>query len=190
MKDIPILDMIVPLSSYATVSQEEPLSAAILALEAAQAGFDQSRYRHRAILVFDENKQVVGKLSQMDIIKALEPDFAEKMESISLDRFGISVDFLSSTLDQYEFWNRPLKVACREACSRPVKEFMYTPAKQEFIRETASLQEAIHRLVIGQHHSLLVTRDEEIVGVLRLTDVFTKITEVMKEMFEREESPE
>jgi len=190
MKDIPILDMIVPLSSYATVSQDESLSAAILALEAAQAGFDQSRYRHRAVLVFDEQRQIVGKLSQMDIIKALEPDFAEKMDSISLDRFGISEDFLSSTLQQYEFWNGPLDAACREACSRPVKEFMYTPDKAEFILEEASLQEAIHRLVIGQHHSLLVTREEDIVGVLRLTDVFTKITEVMKETFGQDESPE
>jgi CBS domain-containing protein len=185
MKNIPIKDLIVPLSDYATVSRDETLYAAILALERAQAEFDQSRYRHRAILVYDENRKIVGKLSQMDIIKALDPDFAEKMEKNSLARFGISDDFLSSVLGQFDFWQRPLDVACREAGSRRVEEVMYTPTKDEYIHEDASLQEAIHRLVIGQHHSLLVNRGEEIIGVLRLTDLFASITEVMKETFDQ-----
>ena len=43
------------------------------------------------------------------------------------------------------------------------------------------MDEAIHRLHIGQHQSLLVTRDRHIVGILRLTDVFATICEAMKE---------
>ena len=34
--------------------------------------------------------------------------------------------------------------------------------------------------VMGRHQSLLVTRDEEIVGILRLTDVFKEVFQTME----------
>ena len=51
----------------------------------------------------------------------------------------------------------------------------------EFVRENATLAEAIHQLVMGSHHSLIVLNDEEkIVGVLKLTDVFEKFSRTIK----------
>ena len=50
----------------------------------------------------------------------------------------------------------------------------------EYIDENASMQEAVHHLVVGHHHSLIVTRGEEIVGVLRTSDIFAEIFQVMK----------
>jgi len=41
------------------------------------------------------------------------------------------------------------------------------------------LCEAIHQLVMGHRQSLLVTSDENIVGILRLTDVFMHIFQEM-----------
>jgi len=55
MKDTPVKTLMVPLSEYATVAQDATLYEAILALENAQAEFDETRYRHRAMLVYDEN---------------------------------------------------------------------------------------------------------------------------------------
>jgi predicted transcriptional regulator len=57
---------------------------------------------------------------------------------------------------------------------------MVTPTPKERIAEESSLQEAVHQLIVGNHQSLLVTRDSEIVGVLRLTDVFSKICGLIK----------
>jgi CBS domain-containing protein len=58
---------------------------------------------------------------------------------------------------------------------------MYTLTEGEYVREDATLDEAIHQLVIGHHQSLLVTRGEEIVGILRLSDVFREICNMIKE---------
>lgn len=60
---------------------------------------------------------------------------------------------------------------------------MYTLSKGEFIKENDSMDKAIHQLIIGRHHSLLVTSagGREIVGVLRLTDVFQLVSDAMKE---------
>jgi predicted transcriptional regulator len=52
---------------------------------------------------------------------------------------------------------------------------MYTPAQGEYVKEEATLDEAIHQLIIGHHQSLLVLRGKEIVGILRLNDVFREV---------------
>ena len=58
---------------------------------------------------------------------------------------------------------------------------MQTPSEGEFIEESASLEMAIMQLVTGHHISLLVTRDKEIIGILRMTDVFAAVYHTMKE---------
>ena len=40
---------------------------------------------------------------------------------------------------------------------------------------------AVMQLVMGRHISLLVTREKEILGILRLTDAFAAIFHTMKE---------
>jgi CBS domain-containing protein len=58
---------------------------------------------------------------------------------------------------------------------------MYTPTEGEYVPQDASLDQALHQLVVGHHQSLLVTKDgKEIVGILRLTDVFQEVCEMMK----------
>jgi signal-transduction protein with cAMP-binding, CBS, and nucleotidyltransferase domain len=69
---------------------------------------------------------------------------------------------------------------CRTAANLKVKEFMYSPTEGEYVEADASLCEAIHILLMGQHQKLLVTRDGEIVGVLRLTDVFKEVFQTME----------
>ena len=51
------------------------------------------------------------------------------------------------------------------------------------MNEHDTLDIAIHRLVMGHHQSLLVTRDNDIkniIGILRKTDVFMAICEAFK----------
>ena len=58
---------------------------------------------------------------------------------------------------------------------------MQTPSEGEFIEQEASLEMAVMQLVMGRHISLLVTREKEILGILRLTDAFAAIFHTMKE---------
>ena len=181
MKGRNIKDLMVPLAEYATVSEDATIYGAVQALEKAQEEFDQSRYRHRAVLVYNNDKKIVGKLSQMDIISALEPKYGEISESKYLTRWGgFTKSFLKSMLTHYELWDKPLQDICRKAFELKVKDVMYSPTEGEFVEEDASLGEALHQLIMGHHQSLLVTRGKEIVGILRLTDVFKEICENIK----------
>ena len=180
MKSLTVKGVMVPLAKYATVPETATMFEAVMALEKAQQAFDQTRYRHRAVLVYDKNKQIVGKVSQLDILKALEPKYEQVEDTKSISRLGYSRQFLKKMMDQFSLWNKPLDDICKKAGSTKVKDFMYTPTEGEYIEESATLDQGIHQLIIGHHQSLLVTRENEIVGVLRVTDVFKEVCNIIK----------
>ena len=62
-----------------------------------------------------------------------------------------------------------------------VEEIMQAPSEGEIIGYDETLSTAVHQLVRGRLMSLLVTEQEQIIGILRLTDVFAAIFHVMKE---------
>ena len=182
MKTIQVKDLMVPLEEYASIPMDASLFDAVMALEKSQKELDRERHRylHRAILVMDEHKRVVGKISQMDVVRALEPKYRSLGDFHTVSRAGFSAHFMRSMVQHYSLWDRPLADICRKAMDIKVKEFVYAPSENETIAEDATLEEAIHMLVIGLHQSLLVTRGEETVGVLKLTDVFDEIFQRMK----------
>ena len=183
MKSYTVKDVMVPLDEYATVSAEATLMEAVEALEKAQMAFNQERYKHRAVLVMDSGRKVIGKLSQHDFLQALEPNY-QKMEKewkASLSRFGFGSLYIKNALKEFDLWQTPLQNLCDRATGVRVKDVMYTPGEGEFVNAEATLDEAVHRLISGRHHSLLATHGGEIVGVLRLTDVFEMVNREMKE---------
>jgi len=182
MKTRKVKDLMVPLEEYATVSDDASLHAAVLALEEAQKKFrQQDRYKHRAILVLDKSRRVVGKLSQLDVIKGLEGGYKKMGDFTGISHTGFTTEFIKSMVDKYDLWKKPLEDVCRRAPHIKVKDIMYTPTEGEYIPEEATLDQALHQLVVGRHQSLLVTKDgREIVGILRLTDVFQEVCEMIK----------
>ena len=182
MEIITVEDLMVPIEEYVTVNEDATLYEAVKALEKAQEELDRKRYHylHRAILVLDKNRKVLGKISQLDVLRALEPKYKGMGDMRQLSRTGFSLDFIKSMMEKYALCEIPFTEMCRKAANLKVKEYMYTPEEGEYVEADASLCEAIHILVMGQHQKLLVTRDEEIVGILRLTDVFKEVFQTME----------
>jgi CBS domain-containing protein len=180
MKSIKVKELMVPLNEYATVSEEATLYEAVIALEEAQRQFNKERDRHRAVLVFDRNNKIVGKVSQFDLIRSLEPKYEEIGNLKAVSRFGWSPQFIKSILKNYGLWEKPLHDICRKAAQNQVKDIMVAFTEGEYVSAEATLDEAIHLLVMGFHQSLLVSRDKEIVGILRLSDVFREVCTMIK----------
>ena len=181
METYKIDDLMVPLSEYATVDEEATLLDAVMALEKAQRDWDKTRYRHRAVLVLDKGSRVVGKVSQLDILRSLEPKYDDIYDSHRANIGGFSRKFMKSMLHQFNLWDSPLRDVCQKAATRKVKDFMYSPTDGEFVDADAALDEAIHQLIMGHHQSLLVVQDGQIKGVLRLTDVFAAVFQIIKQ---------
>ena len=181
MSEYLVKELMVPLSEYATVPEGSSLFDAVLALEKAQEEFDHTQYRHRAVLILDKNKQVVGKLGQLDVLRALEPKNEDLSDADKLSRYGFSSYFIRDLRKQRRLQASPLKDICSKAAKLRVEDFMQAPSEGEFIDHEASLEIAVLQLVMGHHLSLLVTQGKKIIGILRLTDVFAAVFHTMKE---------
>ncbi|MGQ9669782.1 MAG: CBS domain-containing protein [Desulfosoma sp.] len=175
-----VKDLMVPIEEYATVSEEATLYEAVLALEEAQKRTGCREHKHRAVLVRNAGGHVVGKVSQLDVLRALEPKFKKLGNVGLLGRFGLGPDVVRIITKELSLLENPLEDLCKKAARIRVKDMMHSPSEGEFVEETASLNEAIRQLVLGPHQSLLVTRGQAIVGVLRLTDVYVEISQRIK----------
>ena len=180
MKNYLAKDLMVPISEYATVSRGASLLEALLALEQAQEEFTHNRYSHRAVLVLDKNKQVVGKLSQLAFLRALEPKDGRSEAVGDLRKFGFSPKATSRHRENH----RPGWVSREEmfsaAARLKVEDCMQALSEGEYIDENTSLETAIHQLITGTHLSLLVAKGKDIVGILRLSDVFAAVFHAIK----------
>lgn len=176
-----VKDLMVPISEYATVPQGSTLYQAVLALEKAQEEFDYTKYRHRAVLVMDKDKNVIGKLSQLDVLRAIISGNKQMKEVEGIIRFGFSTNFIASIREQYRLKGRTLKDICEEPAKMTVETFMQKPSAGEHIEADASLDNAIYQLSQGPYLSLMVTQQNKIVGIIRLSDVFAAIFHAMKE---------
>ena len=181
MSDYLVKELMVPLSEYATVPEGSTLFDAVLALEKAQEEFDHTKYKHRGVLILDKTKRVVGKLGQLDVLRALGPRDEGQDETSDLSQFGFSSNFIQRLRKLQQLKAAPLKDLCSKASKLKVEDFMQTPSEGEFIEQDASLEMAVMQLVNGHHISLLVTRNNKIIGILRMTDAFAAVFHTMKE---------
>ena len=185
MKDKKVKEIMIPLSEYATVSEEDSIVHAIKALKNAQKDTKQ-QYKHRAVLVYDKNKQISGKMSMFDILKALEPKYrqfehTDNTGRMGLSRFGLSHEFLNSLIENFTLWDETLEELVKKASNLQVKEVMYKPTEGEYIDEEVPVAEAVHQFILGCHQSLLVRKNNKVVGIIRLIDVFNLVSEILVE---------
>ena len=181
MKSIKVHDLAIPLSEYATVSEEDTLHAAVQALEQAQNRFRKNRYGHQTVLVNDRLGFVVGKLSQLDLILALESGYRKRGLVDPSRRPTFTRRYVPTEINRLKLWQKPLAELCRKGRDVRISAIMQTPQRGEYIGFDATLDEAIHRMALGRYRSLLVTQWGKITGVLRLCDVFERIHQAIKQ---------
>ena len=70
---------------------------------------------------------------------------------------------------------------CKKAAELKVENFMHISAEDEFIDHKATLDMAIDQLVQEKLLSLMVTQDDNTIGILRLADVFAAVYHTMAE---------
>ena len=177
-----VKELMVPREEYGLVSQEATLVEAIMAMEEAQKRRDRRRQPFRAVLITDENGAIVGKLGQLTFLKALQPQRSVLSDSNKLASAGVSEQLMSSMLDHSRFFQDNLSDLCLRASTEKIKNLMHPIC--ESIDENTSQGEAISKIIQWECLSVLVTRDTEVVGLLRLSDICQEIAEYMKSVTE------
>jgi CBS domain-containing protein len=146
-----IKDMVIPLSEYPHIPYWGTLREAIVQFNAAY------EIGHHAVLVFDEAYKLVGILLQKDVLKGLEPKFAQHYED------GVPI-----------FWDELLQTGSEKRLSRPVKEFMSEVTATIDIDD--SILKASHIMLQEDNDLLPVMEGDKLIGVLRMDELFNDLT--------------
>lgn len=180
MESIRVRDLMIPVERYSTIADTATLYDAILKLEESERDYEAGQRPHRVLLVKGSSGEVIGKMGKIDVLRSLEPKYTELGELKKVSGFGLSAEFLKSVMDKFELWETPLDDLCRKAGDLNVGDIVSSPLEGETVDVEATLNRAVHQIILGHHQSLLVTSGSKVVGILRLVDVFDEITKRIK----------
>ncbi|MFZ5865235.1 MAG: CBS domain-containing protein [Thermodesulfobacteriota bacterium] len=171
MSEVQPGDFIIPLSQCATVSQDETLYDAVVAMEATRLLYQRWDYRPRLILVHDEDIQIVGTVRHFELLEAMEPGYKQLGGLRALSGASAPKEFWDSVREKYGLWADPFPELCLNASKLKITEVMRKPSESEYMSKEASFGEVIHRMLAYNHPSLLVTESSQVIGVLRMSDI-------------------
>lgn len=176
-----VKDYTVPVDKFPRLSDSATFAEAVLALDKAQEEFASGKREQRIMLVFDNDNKIVGKLSPLDVVRGLEPDF-DKLVDAQASSFISSGYVIDAMKDHALLWSTPLDDLCSSAGKIKVRDFIRKPSASQIIEAGETLNLAFHRFVLFRHDSLFVMDGQKLVGLLRFSDVYREIARRIKEV--------
>jgi CBS domain-containing protein len=164
-----VKEIMIPILNYVTVQKESTLVEVLQSLEAARES--EKEHAHRDAIVVDANGAFIGKVTMIDVFRALEPNYS-KVEQRQ-KKGALTVDFVMKAAKDFNLWLDPTQTICERGGRLTVSDVMHTPEKMEYIKETDTVENALHLYVMGIHQPLIVkNKDGKVTGLLRFGDVF------------------
>ena len=175
-----VRDLMVTAEKRGRIHQDATIGEAILMLERGHHGppADGESRNYGVLLVLNKDNSLVGKLSPTEIVRSMDPIYHNHQghEAIAhTATAGLSPALLKSLTQDSPSRCESFEQICQNVLNLKVKDCMTPPHSNECVLESETLEEAIHKLAIGNHQSLVVTLGEQMVGILRLIDVFQQI---------------
>lgn len=168
MEKTTVKTIMIPISDYVTVKRQDRLAEVLASIENARLA--KGPHAHRDAVVVDENRAVCGKVTMIDIFRALEPNYPKVQPA----RQGqtLTDDFVRKAVKALRFWIEPVEDVCARGAAVTVAEAMHVPAASEYIQETDPIEKALSLFVMGVHQPLIVRDGQTVTGLLRFGDVF------------------
>jgi Mg2+/Co2+ transporter CorC len=133
MKDILVKEAMISIANYVTVKKEDHLVEVLHAIERKRQS--EGGHAHRDAIVVDEKGQFVGKVTMIDIFRALEPNYKD----VHHESAGgtLTQSFVSEAVKDFKLWLEPAKTICQRGASVAVADIMHTPDKSEYLEESS-----------------------------------------------------
>jgi len=180
MEKMHVKDLMVAVDKFPRISENDPFFAALTALEKAQEDFLAGKSQQRIVLVENDQGKVVGKLSPIDLFKGLETKYDQIDTEGILKKLGYSYIWKKMQSD-YNLWKSPFKDLCGKAASIQIKTFLNPITPGQSVSVDDDLSKCFHLFVMNRHDSLFVFEGKTLVGLLRFSDMYTEISQTMKE---------
>ena len=154
-------DLLVPLNDYPHARESQTLAEAVAMLETRQIQFDGRISMPRVLLVLDEDNHLLGSLRRRDILRGVEPEFHDELDTTHPEaHFKAEIDPNLTELipaDDAETLAQKL--------SRPIGELAIEMRAQVNIDD--SLMKIVRELVGNDTHIAAVLDDGNVVGDCR-----------------------
>ena len=170
MNEIKVQEIMIPIPKCLKVRKDHSLIEVFKALD--QTPRTENDAAHKDAIVLDENDDFIGKVTMIDIFRALEPNY-RKVDQQKKMASMLSAGAVMKIARDFNLWMEPTKTICERANQLKVADVMHIPEKIEYIKEGDSLEKALHIYVMGVHQPLIVRNDnDDITGILRFGDIF------------------
>jgi Mg2+/Co2+ transporter CorC len=180
MENMIVRDLMIPTDRFPRISDTASFYEALTALETAQKNYLSREAEQRMLLVEDQDGKVIGKLSPIDLVRGLETNYNRLETQNILSRFGLGYIW-KSMQDDYHLWENPFRDLCRKAVDLRIRDFFKPPQEGQCVNVDDSLVKCFHLFVMNRHDALVVFDGDDIVGLLRFSDVYKKASQTMKE---------
>jgi len=127
------------------------------------------------VAVRGEDGKVAGILGMVDLLRGLNPKYADKGFFKDVTDKGLSKELLGMFVERYKLFHESMAHICRAASQCTVDCLLHPPAKEETVEASATLDVAIDLLVLRRRDYLLVVDKGVTVGVVDSTIVYEAI---------------
>lgn len=175
---VKVKELMIPIQEYVRVTEDQKLINVFHALKNYHDTKDKAQPCHRDVLVFSDADEFLGKITMIDIFKALEPNY-QQLEKTSYSHEVLTGEYVAKQFKDFGLWTNTLQEICSNGAALSVSEVMHKPVAGEYIDEDDSIEKAVHLYIVGVHQPLIVRNNGKVTGVLRFGDLFN---EMMKRM--------
>lgn len=155
--------LVIPLDRYPHVNENQTLREAIQAFMAFRGG-DQERLRYAELLVVNDQNQLVGKLSLIDILHGLVPRLVDAAGSAKFEGKNTEYPNLSLLYEEKTF------AGCGKNQEKPIKPLLH--AINFSLPADTHILKALVMMTHRNDFNVPVTEDGNVIGVLRLEEIF------------------
>jgi len=181
MEKMKVKDIMIAADQFPKISENASFYEAVFELERVQKRYLSGESAQRILLVKNEAGKITGKLSPIDLFRGLETNYDRVDVEESLRRFGLQYVW-KSMQDDYSLWENPFKDLCRKTANVKIRDFINTPpSKGQCVAPDDALAKCFHLFVMNRHDALFVVHRDEIIGLLRFSDVYRRASQTMKE---------
>lgn len=177
LDDSRVRDVYIRIDDYPNISLHAPIGHAFHIMHHVL----EDKNKYRTILVLDDDSHLKGYISLKDLIKSVGPDYLKKtkphfMKSQTLD--GFEQDLTSLSL----IWQEGFTLNLQDVLAKPVSECMTVMEDQVTLNDTIA-----KCLYLMFYHDILVlpvVEDDEVIGVVRMVDLFERIADNVERVWE------
>ena len=163
----------ISIERYPTINVNGTMYDALIAIKMANQSKDEGQENYQAALVTDDHEKIIGKIGRTGFLKALEPNYNKIFDMDKLSKISLSSEYVESLMSQFNLWESFSPNLCKVAAQIKVTEIM--SHIEQNIDLNTSIFNAIHKLIMWQTLSILVTDRDDIVGIIRLSDIYNSI---------------